>query len=116
VPDTFTMKQPEMKRLHPFLRDAAISFVPELTDDQLDRIARTLTDLYPDTLVSRMTDFTALVQGIPVEAETANEADRVTWAMVSHEVREVLVTPADAATELTSIDVRLPALSMFDLN
>lgn len=116
APDTSTMTQPEAKRLNPFLRDAAISFVPELTDDQLDRITRTLTDLYPDTLVSRMTDFTALVQGIPVEAETAHGANHVTWAMISHEVHRVLGTPADAGTELTSIDVRLPALSMFDLN
>ncbi len=110
------MTQPEAKRLNPFLRDAAISFVPELTDDQLDRITRRLTALYPDTLVSRMTDFTALVQGIPVEAETADEANRVTWSMMSEKIREVLGVNADAGTELTSIDVRLPALSMFDLN
>jgi hypothetical protein len=109
------MTQHEATRLHPFLRDAAVSFVPELTDDQLVRIARALATLCPDTLVSRMTDFTALIQGIPVEAETAHEANRVTWAMISHEVREVLVTPNDAGTELASIDVRLPALSMFDL-
>ncbi len=110
------MTQPESTRLHPFLRDAAVSFVPELTDDQLVRIDRALMALYPDTLVSRMTDFTALIQGIPVEAETAHEANRVTWAMISHEVREVLAGPKDAGTELASIDVRLPALSMFDLN
>jgi hypothetical protein len=110
------MTQPEATRLNPFLRDAAISFVPELTDDQLVRVDRALIALYPDILVSRMTDFTALIQGIPVEAETAQEADRVTWAMISHEVREVLVDPGDAGTELASIDVRLPALSMFDLH
>lgn len=110
------MTQPEATRLNPFLRDAAVSFVPELTDDQLVRIDRALIALYPDILMSRMTDFTALIQGIPVEAETGQEADRVTWAMISHEVREVLVGPNDAHTQLASIDVRLPALSMFDLN
>jgi uncharacterized protein (DUF1697 family) len=109
------MTQHEATRLHPFLRDAAMSFVPELTDDQLARITRALTTPYPDTLVSRMTDFTALIQGIPVEAETAQEADRVTWALVSDEVHEVLTTPADAGTELTSIDVRLPVQGMFDM-
>lgn len=110
------MTQPELKRLNPFLRDAAVSFVPELTDDQLVRITGALVALYPDTLVSRMTDFTAMIQGIPLEAETANEADRVTWAIISREVRDVLVTLADVGTELTSIDVRLPPESMFDLN
>ncbi|MGZ5212401.1 MAG: hypothetical protein ACXWXM_01450 [Actinomycetota bacterium] len=110
------MTQPEATRLNPFLRDAAISFVPELTDDQLVRVDRALIALYPDILVSRMTDFTALIQGIPVEAGTAQEADRVTWAMISHEILEVLVDPEDAGTELASIDVRLPALSMFDLH
>lgn len=104
------MTQHEVKRLNPFLRDAAVSFVPE-TDDQLVGITRALTGLNPQTLVSRLTDFTALVQGIPVEAETTDEANRVTWAMISDEVREVLVTPADAGTELASIDVRLPAQS-----
>jgi hypothetical protein len=110
------MTQQEAPRRNPFLRDAAVSFVPELMDDQLVRIARALTALYPDILVSRMTDVTALIQGIPIEAETANEANRFTWAIISREVRDVLVTTADAGTELTSIDVRLPATSMFDLN
>ena len=110
------MAQPEVKRLNPFLRDAAISFVPQLTDDQLVRITRAITALNPGTLVSRMTDFTAMIQGFPVEAETAHEANRVTWAIISREVRDVLVTTADARTELTSIDVRLPEESLFDLH
>jgi hypothetical protein len=110
------MTQPDTMRLHPFLRDAAISFVPEMRDDQLVRIARALTTLHPHVLVSRMTDFTALIQGIPVEAGTAHEANGVTWAMISDEVREVLDTPADAGTELASIDVRLPAHGIFDLD
>jgi hypothetical protein len=110
------MTRHEMKRLKPFLRDAAVSFIPEMTDDQLVRIARALATLYPHILVSRLTDFTALVQGIPVEAETAHEANQMTWAMISDKVHEVLDTPADAGTELTSIDVRIPAQSMFDLD
>ena len=87
-----------------------------MTDDQLVRIAGAITALDPGTLVSRMTDFTAMIQGFPVEAETAHEANRVTWAIISHEVRDVLVTTADARTELTSIDVRLPEESLFDLH
>ena len=85
------MAQPEAKRLHPFLRDAAISFVPQLTDELLVRITQAITTLYPGTLVSRMTDFTAMIQGFPA-------------------------TPADSSTELTSIDVRLPEESLFDLH
>jgi hypothetical protein len=110
------MAQPEASRLKPFLRDAAISFVPQLSDDQLLRIAGALTFLHPGILVSRMTDFTAFVQGFPVEAETAHEANRVTWAVISREVRQVLDTANDADTQLTSIDVRLPTQSMFDLH
>lgn len=109
------MTQHEVKRLNPFLRDAAVSFVPELTDDQLVRIARGAHRPESADPCEPPHYFTALVQGIPVEAETTHEADRVTWAMFSNEVREVLVTPADAGTELASIDVRLPAQSMFDL-
>jgi hypothetical protein len=63
-----------------------------------------------------MTDFTAMIQGFPVEAETAQEANRVTWAIISREVRDVLVSAVDAHTELTSIDVRLPEESLFDLH
>jgi hypothetical protein len=109
------MTQPRLKRLNPFLRDAAVSFVPEMTDDQLVRVARRLTAWHPDVLVSRLSDFTALVQGIAVEAETAHDADLVTWAAISTEVREVLDTPDDAGTEMTSIGVRLPEQSTFDL-
>lgn len=60
------MTQHEVKRLNPFLRDATVRFVPRLTEDQRVRIAPALTALYPDTLVSRMTDSTALIQGITV--------------------------------------------------
>jgi hypothetical protein len=88
------MTQPRLKRLNPFLRDAAVSFVPEMTDDQLVRVARRLTAWHPDVLVSRLSDFTALVQGIAVEAETAHDANLVTWAAISTEVREMLDTPA----------------------
>lgn len=109
------MTKHEVERRNPFLRDAAVSFVPEMTDEQIVRIARALTARYPHVLVRRLTDFTALIQGIPVEAGRAHEADGVTWDTVSREVRDVLAMPADAGTELTSIDVRLPTQSMFDL-
>jgi hypothetical protein len=109
------MTQHDVTARKPFLRDAAVSFVPEMTDGQLDRFVRVLGALYPHILVSRLTTATALVQGIPVEAETGQEADQVTWATVRGAVGDVLVTPGDVGTELTSIDVRLPAQSMFDL-
>ena len=48
-----------------------------------------------------------------MEAETAHDADLVTWAAISTEVREVLDTPDDAGTEMTSIDVRMPEQSTF---
>ena len=96
-PEALTMAQPEAKRLNPFLRDAAISFVPQLTDDQLDRITRAITALNPGTLVSRMTDFTAMIQGFPVVAETAQEANRITWATISREVRDVRRRPPTQA-------------------
>jgi hypothetical protein len=63
-----------------------------------------------------MTDFTAIIQGFPVEAETAQEANRVTWAIISREVCDVLVTSVDGRTELTSIDLGLPEESLFDLH
>ncbi len=114
-PEACTMTQPRLKRLNPFLRDAAVSFVPEMTDEQLVRVARRLTAWHPDVLVSRLSDFTALVQGIAVEAETAHDANLVTWAAISTEMREMLDTPDDAGTEMTSIDVRMPEQSTFDL-
>jgi hypothetical protein len=109
------MEQPGSKRLNPFLRDAAASFVPELTDDQLLRIGHAIVGVFPDALVSRMTDFTALIQGIAVEAETAIEANGVAWSVISQQVHDALVLDSDAGTHLTSIDVRLPSHSMFDL-
>jgi hypothetical protein len=87
-----------------------------MSDDQIVRIARALRTVHPHTLVSRLTDYTALVQGIPVEAETAHEANRMTWELIYDKVREVLDTTPDAGTELTSIDVRTPVQSMFDLD
>ena len=86
-----------------------------MTDDQLMRVARRLTEWHPDVLVSRLSDSTALIQGIAVEAETAHDANLVTWAAISTEVREVLDTPDDIGTELASIDVRMPEQSTFDL-
>jgi hypothetical protein len=44
-----------------------------------------------------------------------HQADVAAWGMISHEVRAVLGTPADADTEVTSIDTRLPAERVFGL-
>jgi len=109
------MEQHKEQRLNPFLGDAAVSFVPELTDDQLVRLAGALAVPFAHILVSRLTDFTALIQGIPVEAGTEHEAKGVAWDVINREVRAALSTPADEGTQLTSIDVRLPAKSEFDL-
>jgi hypothetical protein len=110
------MTHHEATVLKPFLRDAAVSFVPEMTDGQLDRFARLLVDLHPHILASRLSAATVLVQGIPVEAQTGPEADRITWATIRREVGNRLGTPGVVGTELTSIDVRQPAQSMFDLS
>ena len=109
------MEQRGTPRLNPFLSDAAITFVPELTDDQLMRVVRGLVARYPHALVGRLTDFTALIQGIPIEAESEHDAKRAIWDVLSREVRSILSAAVDAGTELTSIDIRLPAESLFDL-
>jgi hypothetical protein len=110
------MEQREHEQLIPFLGDAAVSFVPELRDEQLVRVARALTERHPHILVSRLSDFTALIQGIRVEADSAHSAKRLAWEAISSEIRAVISTPEDAGTALTSIDVRLPAESLFDLD
>jgi hypothetical protein len=57
------MVQQESPQLHPFLRDASASFIPELTDDQLMRIAQVVSALHPDGLLRPMTDLTPSSKG-----------------------------------------------------
>lgn len=110
------MKQLDPNRLNPFLRDAAVTFVPELTDDQLVRLTKGIAALHPHAMVSRMSTVTAMIHGIPARAATAHEADVATWVSVNAQIRSTLNSVADADTELTSIDVRLPAASPFAID
>lgn len=66
-------------RLHPFLRSAAMAFVPRIRDDQVQRISDQMHAKYPSVLVSRVNEQVVLVQGIAVKAECCQDADAVTW-------------------------------------
>jgi hypothetical protein len=96
----------EMK---PYLRDAAVCVVPELHDDQLERIASELSRLNPALLVQRLTSNTVLVRGIPLYARSIHVADALTWELVDSRVRRALSLPGDLGTGITSIDVRDPS-------
>jgi hypothetical protein len=94
----------------PFLREAAVTLVPALTDDQLERIAVELDFIAtPYLLVSRISDHTALIQGIPVKAGSAHEADALTWQSIFTHVGAALRGPWDWDTHVTAIDVREPS-------
>jgi hypothetical protein len=55
-----------MREPSPYLREAAVTFLPSLTDEQLERINAHLEtlDLNPYLLVSRISEHTVLIQGI----------------------------------------------------
>jgi len=96
-----------MREPRPFLREAAVTLVPALTDDQLQRIAEELDSLAnPYLLVSRISDHTALIQGIPVKAASPHEADVLTWEALFTHIRSALREPWDWDTRVTAIDVR----------
>jgi len=96
-----------MREPIPFLRDAAVTLVPTLTDEQLDRIGAELDSLAnPFLLVSRISEHTALIQGIPVRAESQRDADALTWETIYTHVRSALREPWDWDTRVTAIDVR----------
>lgn len=91
----------------PFLREAAITLLPQLTDDQLARIEEELDSLSnPHSLVSRISDHTAMIQGIPVKARSSHEADALTWEGIFTHVNAALREPWDWDTRVTAIDVR----------
>ena len=94
----------------PFLREAAVTLVPALTDDQIERITVEL-DFFatPYLLISRISDHTALIQGIPVQAGSAHEADSLTWQSIFAHVGAALSGPWDWDTRVTAIDVREPS-------
>ena len=96
-----------MREPRPFLREATVTLLPALTDDQLQRIAEELDSLAnPYLLVSRISDHTALIQGIPVKAGSSHEADVLTWEALFMHVRAALRGPWDWDTRVTAIDVR----------
>lgn len=91
----------------PFLREAAVTLVPHLSDDQLERIGAELTlATNRFLLVSRVSEHTALIQGIAVTAASPHEADALTWQTIHTHVRAALREPWDRATSVTAIDVR----------
>jgi len=99
-----------MREPSPYLREAAVTLLPSLTDEQLDRIATELDAFAnPFLLVSRLTDHTALIQGIPVKAGSSHEADAVIWESIYERVRAALSGPFDWDTTITAIDVREPS-------
>ena len=103
-----------MTQLKSYLREAAITLVPSLTDDQLHRITDQLDALdNPFLLVSRLSPHTALIQGIPVKAPSSHDADAITWDTVNTHIRAALSEPGDAGTTVTAIDVRPGTNALF---
>lgn len=96
-----------MREPIPFLREAAVTLVPQLSDEQLERISAELaTPPNHFLLVSRISDSTVLIQGIPVVAESPHEADALTWDKIHTQVCAALREPWDWDTTVTAIDVR----------
>ncbi len=84
-----------------------MALVPSLTDEQLERISQELESLdNPYLLVSRLSEHSTLIQGIPVRAESPHDADAVTWETIYTLVRNALRGPWDWDTTITGIDVR----------
>ena len=96
-----------MREPTPYLREAAVTLLPRLTDEQLERIDVHLETLAnPYLLVSRISEHTALIQGIPVKAGSPVEADANTWETIFMHVSAALRRPWDWDTTITAIDVR----------
>ena len=94
--------------LRPYLRDAAVCLVPQVTEEQLERIGTTIRRNNAFTIVRRLTASTILVEGFPVRASTLHEAEALTWEIVAFRVRGALQLRRDVFTKITSIDVREP--------
>ena len=89
----------------PYLREAGVTLVPTLTDEQLVRISEELS-AFENALVSRLSEHSALIQGIPVKAGSPLEADAIVWETIYTLVRSALNGPWDRDTTITAIDVR----------
>ena len=57
-------------------------------------------------LVSRLSEHSVLIQGIPVKAGSHLEADAMVWETIYTLVRSALDGPWDSNTTITAIDVR----------
>ncbi len=99
--------------LRPYLRDAAVCFIPHLTDEQLDRIDLAFRRSNAFTMVRRLTANTILVEGFPVRARSLRQAEALTWELVAARVRGALQDRRDVWTRITSIDVREPVGALF---
>jgi hypothetical protein len=84
-----------------------VTVVPALSDEQVDRIVAQL-ETFPNAflLVRRISEHTLHVQGIPVRAPSAHEADALTWELLFTNVRAALGQPWDWDCRITAIDVR----------
>ena len=90
---------------HPYLRDAVITFLPDMTDDQFQRIDAEVATKCHYALTSRLTDCSVLVQGIAIGADSPLDADRTMWERMNLRVRTALSQPSDVNTRITSINV-----------
>ena len=96
-----------MREPRPYLREAVVAIIPTLTDEQLERIGTELEIMAnPYLLVSRLSEHSVLIQGIPVHARSPHDADAVTWETIYGLVRSALTSPWDWDTRITAIDVR----------
>ena len=96
----------EVRMFRPYLRDAAITCLPCLRDDQLRRIEAEVLITHPHVIASRLTDYTVFVQGIAIEADSPIDADKHTWERMYARVHAALRQPNDGNTRIASIDVR----------
>ena len=94
----------------PFLREAAVTVIPRLGDDQLRCISDELELLgNPYLLVCRLSANTLLIQGIPVRAGSTHDADALTWETIYAHVHGALKRLGDRKTTVIGIDVREPS-------
>jgi hypothetical protein len=96
---------PTAENHHPYLRDAVITCLPDMTDDQFQRIDAEVAAKCHDALTSRLTDSSVLVQGIAIRADSPLDADRTMWERMNLRVRTALCQPTDVNTRITSINV-----------
>jgi hypothetical protein len=102
---TATATTTAMENLHPYLRDAVIACLPDMTDDQLQRIRSEVATKCQHALTSRLTDCAVLVQGIAIKADSPLDADKTMWERMNLRVRTALCQPSDVHTRIASINV-----------